>query len=306
MPSPVDIIIVSFNTRDLLHACLASVRAHAPQSRAIVVDNASADASADMVAAEFPEATLIRSPKNIGFGAANNLGIAAGDAPLLLFLNSDAELTAGALPALAAALDSDPRAVMAGPRLEGPDGAFQPSCRRIPNAWRYAWGLSGLAARFPWLRSLDTWYTEAEHRPGLCPGMLSGACFLARRDYLAAIGNFDPRLFLYEEETDLALPARKRGLRMRYVPSARVVHHGGASVDAGGLSAFSEFHMFRSRYLCFHKHYGPRHARLAHALDARILAASARRQARRGAEGTSAASLERCNAAYADYTALCR
>ncbi len=157
MSSGVDIIIVSFNTRELLRACLTSVRVNAPANQTIVVDNASTDGSPEMVAADFPEVQLICSPENVGFGAANNLGIAAGSSPYLLFLNSDAELTPGALPQLMAALDRDARAVMSGPRLEGPDGAFQASCRRIPNAWRYAWVLSGLGARVPWLRTLDTW-----------------------------------------------------------------------------------------------------------------------------------------------------
>lgn len=298
---PVDIVIVSFNTRELLRACLASVQAHAPGARAIVVDNDSHDGSPQMVAECFPAATLVRSPGNVGFGAANNLGLAQGDAPFVLFLNSDAELAPGALDALVAALEEDDRAVMAGPRLEWPGGAFQASCRRIPNAWRYAWTLSGLGARFPWLRPLDTWYTEAEHRPGLRPGMLSGACFLARRAYLAEIGGFDPRLFLYEEETDLAIPARRRGRHLRYVPAARVVHHGGASTGEKEVSALSEHHQFRSKYLVFHKHYGPAHARLAHRLDCWILSAAARRQARRAAPPTAQTSLDRCRAAWVEY-----
>lgn len=298
--TPVDIIIVSYNTRELLRACLASVQAHAPNAGCIVVDNASRDGSPEMVAADFPKVKLVRSPENVGFGGANNLGIAESKAPLLLFLNSDAELTPGALEKLVAVLDADPKCVIAGPRLEWPGGAFQPSCRRIPNAWRYAWSLSGLCARLPWVRPLDTWYSEAEHRAGLRPGMVSGACFLARRDYLREIGNFDSRLFLYEEETDLCIPARRRGLHLRYVPEARVLHHGGASTTGVELSAISEHHMFRSKYLVFHKHYGPGHAGLAHRFDVLLLAASARRQRRRGVN-TSQVSLDRARAAWADY-----
>ena len=302
--SPVDVVIVSFNTCALLRACLESVRLHAPAARGIVVDNASHDGSPEMVAAEFPEVTLIRSAENLGFGGANNLGIHAGSAPLLLFLNSDAALHAGAVSTLVAALEADPKAVMVGPRLENPDGSFQPSCRRIPNAWRYAWTLSGLAARLPGLRCLSTWYTEAEHRAGLRPGMVSGACFLARRDFLDQVGHFDPRLFLYEEETDLALPARALGLHVLFEPQARVLHHGGASTTGETMSAFSEEHMYRSKYLVFHKHYGPTHAWLAHALDRLILGASARRQRRRGAPPTAQASLDRCRVAYTNYKAL--
>jgi GT2 family glycosyltransferase len=163
--------------------------------------------------------------------------------------------------------------------------------------------LSGLGTRLPWVRCMDIWYSELEHADGLKPGMVSGACFLARRDYLASINNFDPRLFLYEEETDLALPARKRGLTTLYVPASRVIHHCGASTGEHVLSALSEHHLFRSKYLVFHKHYGAGHARLAHRLDVWVLSRAARRQACRGAD-TAANSLERCNAAWAEYESL--
>lgn len=300
----VDIVIVSFNTCALLRACLNSVCSHAPGARVFVVDNASHDGSGDMVAQEFPEVTLIRNAENLGFGGANNVGIRAGTSPLILLLNSDAELRPRALELLIAALDADPRAVMAGPQLENADGSFQPSCRRMPNAWRYAWSLSGLAARVPGLSCLHTWHTEAEHRAGLCPDMVSGACFLVRRDYIEGIGLFDPRLFLYEEETDLALPARRQGRRVVFVPEARVMHHGGASTTGGAMSAFSEQHMYRSKYLVFHKHYGAAHAWLAHRLDTLILGASARRQRRRGGPVPAAETMALCNAAYQEFKRL--
>lgn len=300
----VDIVVVSFNTCALLRECLASIRAYAPEACAIVVDNASQDGSPEMVSAEFPEVTIVKSEENLGFGGANNLGIRAGDAPHVLFLNSDAALYPNALGQLVAALEADPDAVMAGPRLEYADGSFQASCRRIPNAWRYAWSLSGLAARLPGLRCADTWYDEAEHRAGLRPGMVSGACFLARRDFLESVGLFDPRLFLYEEETDLALPARRRGKHCLYLPSARVLHHGGASTTGGTLSAFSEKHMYRSKYLVFHKHYGAWHAWLSHAMDRLILGASARRQRNRGGPAPAGEELTHCRAAYTEFKRL--
>lgn len=272
-----DIIIVSFNTRDLLRACLASVARHAalPSVRTIVVDNASTDGSPDMVRREFPEATLITLDENLGFGAANNRGIEAGDGGLLLFLNPDAELTEGAFETLVEYLEANPRCVIAGPKLTNPDGSFQPSCRRFPSFLRNIWCFSGMGARFPKrFRILQSWLNETEHRPGLKVDMVSGACFLARRDYLASIGNFDEHQFLYEEEMDISLPARAQALEVRYCRDAVVIHHGGASIQPETRSAFATHHLFRSKYYCFRKHYGLFTARATYWADCTLFGIS--------------------------------
>ncbi|NUM55445.1 MAG: glycosyltransferase family 2 protein [Candidatus Hydrogenedentes bacterium] len=274
----VDIVIVSFNTRDLLRACLASVMTAAEEVadvRAIVVDNASGDGSPDMVLGEFPSATLIALDENIGFGPANNRGVRAGNGAYLLFLNSDAELGAGALRALVAFLDDHPTCVAVGPRLEYPDGRFQLSCRRFPNLIRGFWNTAGLQRRFPRFRAMQTWLAEDEHTPGAKVDMVSGACFLIRRDYLDAIGGFDEHLFLYEEEMDVMLPARRRGLDVCFCPEARVIHHHGASSGERQASDTSLFHLYRSKYYTFRKHYGGAVAWLAFASDYAVFALSA-------------------------------
>ena len=128
MPPTVAIILVSWNTRELLRRALQSIRDHAALPvHVVVVDNASGDGSPKMVRAEFPEATVIVNPDNRGFGQANNQGFAASDEPLILLLNSDAELTPGALPALVDTLQRHPEAGAVGARLVFPDGRFQAS-----------------------------------------------------------------------------------------------------------------------------------------------------------------------------------
>jgi GT2 family glycosyltransferase len=266
----VDAVIVSFNTKELLRDCLASIRVHATpvEVHVTVVDNASRDGSPEMVAAEFPEVELVTLDENIGFGGGNNRGAERGDAPFILFLNSDAELREGALSTLAAVLEEDEGRVVVGPRLLNPDGSFQLSCRRFPSLLRNLWCFSGMVARFPdQFHGLQNWLTEEEHRDGIKVDMVSGACFLARRDYFESLGGFDENLFLYEEEMDISYPSRKRGLEVCYCAKAQVLHHGGASVDASEMSEFATRHMFRSKYYAFRKHHGHIYAWLCFAGD---------------------------------------
>jgi len=291
----VDVIIVSFNTVDLLRLCLKSV-ADAQQElagvRAIVVDNASHDGSPEMVTAEFPDARLIRLSENIGFGPGNNRGLAVATAELALLLNSDAQLTPGALSKLVAYLETHPKCVAVGPRLVFPDGSYQASCRRFPNPVRNFWNLSGLQARLSnRFRGLQNWLSESEHVSGISVDMVSGACFLVRRAYMESIGGFDENLFMYEEETDVFLPARRRGLEVGFCGDAVVIHGKGGSSEQGGLREFSLFHGCRSKYYCFRKHYGTWAARATFWSDCAVLGLSALIARLRGRQSLAAAKL---------------
>lgn len=261
----VDIVIVSFNGRELLRACLRSVAdtcADIQGVSVVVVDNASRDGSVEIVRDTFPDVTLIALDENIGFGPANNRGFDAGDAPAVLFLNSDAELTLGALQALLTHLDAHPRCAIVGPALVYPDGRFQPSCRRFPSPLRDSWCLTGMERRMAGrVRFLENWLSESEHRTAIEVDMVSGACFLVRRAYLDAVGKFDENLFLYEEEMDISFPARRLGWSVHYDHAAVVVHHHGGSSQGEPMKEVTQLHAFRSKYYCFRKHYGPIAAR---------------------------------------------
>ena len=299
----VDAVIVSFNTKQFLRDCLSSIRAYAApiKVRVTVADNASRDGSPQMVKSEFPEVDLLVLDENIGFGGANNRAFERGEAPFVLFLNSDAELRQGALAALTAALEEDERRIIAGPRLVNPDGSFQPSCRRFPSLLRNLWCFSGMEARLPGhFRGLRNWLTEGEHRDGITVDMVSGACFLARRSYLDSLGGFDEKLFLYEEEMDISYPGHKRGLEVCYCAKAQVLHHGGASVNASATSEFATQHMFRSKYYTFRKHHGRVYARLCFIADQAIFSLSSAFSRIRRRPSQAPEALRQCRRAWRD------
>lgn len=304
----VDIVIVSFNGRALLQACLESIAttcASIEDVSVFVVDNASQDGSPELVRTAYPEVHLIALDANVGFGAGNNRGFDAGSAPYVLFLNSDAELTPGALAALVAHMDRHPRCGIVGPALVYPDGRFQASCRRFPSPLRDSWCLSGMESRCGQrFRRLQNWLSEAEHLPCVEVDMVSGACFLVRREYLEAVGRFDENLFLYEEEMDISYPARRLGYVVHHVRDATVIHHHGGSSQGEPLKEFTQRHAFRSKYYCFRKHYGPAAAWAAFAANRVLFGVSALHNRLRGRHSPAATLARLAGDAYREACAL--
>jgi GT2 family glycosyltransferase len=264
-------VVVSYNTLEELRWCLASLRAHAAvRCEVVVVDNASADGSADAVENEFPEARLIRNRKNVGFSCANNQALREARAAYVLILNSDAELTPGALPALAALLDARPRLAAVGPRTLSADGTVQASFgpALTPLAeWRQRRLVRGVKRRDPVALAEVAARAGVEHEPE----WLSGSCLLARKAALDSIGGFDEGFFLYEEDVDLCLRLRRAGWNILFTPAAAVVHHLGRSTQADPARARLEYH--RSHLRFYRKHHGPA---LTAALRAFIGAGAAR------------------------------
>ena len=251
----VTVAVVSYNTRDDLRRCLASLRSHSGMPcQVVVVDNASADGSADMVEAEFPEARLVRNPENVGFSRANNQALREATAPYALMLNSDAELTPGALPALAALLDARPRLGAVGPRTLSPDGtvqvSFGPALTPVAE-WRQCRLVRGVKGRRPAALAEAAARASVEH----APDWLSGSCLLARKEALDAVGGFDEGFFLYEEDVDLCLRLRRAGWGLLFTPAAEVVHHLGRSTEADPARARLEYHRAHLRF--YGKHNGP-------------------------------------------------
>ena len=200
------VIIVSYNTRDILRRCLQSLYA-AIGSRAIeviVVENASRDASADMVEQEFPHAQLVRSVANLGFAAANNVGFKLAQGHYVILLNPDAEVASGALDNAIRCMEASPRIGLAGGRLVDFDGRDQPSARRFPSLLNEVLVISGLAARFPQSRLFGRFdRTWADPGQAAQVDWVPGAFAIIRHDALRAVGPFDERFFLYYEEVDL-------------------------------------------------------------------------------------------------------
>lgn len=226
----VDAIVVSFNTRELLRASLASLRASRyPVDRVFVVDNASVDGSAQMVTAEFPDVVLMEMPANLGFARANNAAFELCEADTLLLLNSDAALSVDALGALMAELTADERVGAAGPVLVGDDGRVQyEGGRRDPTILGEFGNISHLNTRLP--RSVFGCYlmNDWDHRSTRDVDVLSGACMLIRRSALGGRLLRDD-FFMYGEDVELCQRLRAGGWRMRYVGNAEVSHRGAAA-----------------------------------------------------------------------------
>jgi N-acetylglucosaminyl-diphospho-decaprenol L-rhamnosyltransferase len=249
---PATALVVSYEAREDLLRCLASLRDQAGEGLpVVVVDNASADGSAAAARAAFPAATVVESPTNVGFGAANNLGLREVRTEAVLLLNPDAELRPGALRHLLGVLEQRPAVVAVGPRTLNDDGTPQVSFGprlTLASEWRQRRLVRGVRAREPWALAAAE---RLQSRPA-APAWLSGSCLLARRAALEAVGGFDEGFFLYEEDVDLGYRLRAAGGELAFEPSAVVVHRLGRSMARDPGRARREYH--RSHLRLYRKH----------------------------------------------------
>lgn len=256
----VAIIVVTFNAREDVLACLQSVHAN-PPARAwtlVVVDNQSTDGTADAVAAAWPGVRLVRLPENIGFAAANNIGIRATAEPFVLLLNSDTVVSAGQLEALCVALEAEPTAAVAGPCLIDGEGRQELSYgpmisplgepRQKVRARLLAGGPTRLQARL-----------AADMRRRQFVDWVSGACLLVRRAAAEQVGLLDERYFMYCEDVDFCAAIRAAGHRILYAPDVEVTHLRGRS-RATAESVTSR--RYRDSQLAFYRKHHPRWARM--------------------------------------------
>jgi GT2 family glycosyltransferase len=265
-PYDASVVIVSFNTRDLLRECLGLVQREADGLRieALIVDNNSSDGSAEMVEKEFPDFRIIRSAINLGFGAANNLAIQSARGRYLILLNSDAFLRPGALKLAVQHMEQQPKAALGGARLLSHDGSFQPSARMFPNIVTDTFVLTGLAAKFPNSRIFGYFdRTWADPSQPCQADWVPGAFSIIRADVLGKVGLFDPQFFLYGEEVDLCRRIKNAGYEIWYWPDISVLHIGGESsrqikdlaLSSSGSTQLVLWRM-RSTLLYYRKHYG--------------------------------------------------
>jgi hypothetical protein len=249
------VVVVSFEAREALLAALDSLRAHAPiPTETVVVDNASTDGSVDAVRAAHPEALVIANRENGGFACACNQGWRASAAPHVLFLNPDAEVAPGALEALLRVLEGRPEVGAVAPRTRSADGTIQVSTGpdlTLASEWAQRRLVRGVARRDP--RAVAE--AEARHAREHEPDWVSGACLLVRREALEAVGGFDERFFLYEEDADLCRRLRLAGWRIVFTPGAEVRHRLGHSMAKAPRRARLEYQ--RSHVLYYRRHNGP-------------------------------------------------
>ena len=227
------IIIVNWNVRDLVRKCLLSVRREmlaAPDDyEIIVIDNASADGSAGMLRAEFPDVILIESAVNLGFGAGCNQGYRVAKGEFILLLNPDAEVIDHSVDSMLEVMAARPRAGILGPRLVHEDGAFQPaSGGALPTLANTAWNYLFLKEMLPRSVAPAELFLEGDPQ-GLVPvGWVSGASMLVRREAVGA-EIFDESFFMYGEDMDVCDRVRREGWEVLYASAISVVHHHGRS-----------------------------------------------------------------------------
>jgi len=217
-------VVVAHNAAPWIERSLESLRGTGAEM--IVVDNASTDGTREIVREKFPEAQLVEE-ENRGFGAGNNAGMRVATGRYFLLLNPDAWLTDGALEKLVDELESDASIGVVGPRLRNLDGSVQPSIRGFPTLWRLVTQYTLLNRLAPHSRLLNDFYDGGRDLDRTQDvEFLRGACLLVRREALEDVGPFDEAFFMFAEEADWCLRARRRGWRTVYVPRAEAVHVG--------------------------------------------------------------------------------
>jgi GT2 family glycosyltransferase len=280
------ILIVNWNVRDLLRACLLSLQAHPStqhEQRILVVDNASTDGSVDMLRAEFPHLHVIANATNRGFTGGNNDGLklleerfrqerqekdgvslhpSPSSLHYVLLLNPDTEVTAGALDAMLAYADAHEDVAVVGPQLRYGDGSLQSSRRRFPT-------LTTTLLESTWLQKLTPKSVIAHYHADDLPldqpcdvDWVVGAAMLVRFQAVYKVGRLDEKnFFMYSEEVDWCKRIKDAGWRVVWLPQAVVIHHEGKSSNQVSTQRMIHFNTSKVRYL--RKHQGETKATLA-------------------------------------------
>jgi len=254
----VSIIIVNWNTRDILRDCLESVYVCTKDIafEVIVIDNASSDGSADMAKREFPQVRLVENSENKGFAAANNQGMRLARGRYVLLLNSDTVVLDAAIQRAVGFADSHPEAGVVGCRVLNADRSLQPTCFMFPSVlnillWTtYVYKLFS-RSRF-WGRERMTWWNRDDVRE---VDVVTGCFMLVRREAIERVGPMDEQFFMYAEEADWCYRFSRAGYKRLFMPDAQIIHLGGASSDQIKPRMIAQWR--KSTLLYFRKHKGP-------------------------------------------------
>jgi GT2 family glycosyltransferase len=253
----VAILIVGWNSRELLGPCLDSIRAmDPPRTRQVVlIDNASSDDTVSFVRQQYPEVELIANKENAGFARGNNQGMAVARGRMVLLLNPDTEVRPDAIPSLLDFLERHPEVGVCGPKLLYPDGRLQPNGRRFPTLASQLLVATGLRQLSPAAYDMRYQWGRTDFDREADVDEVSGACLMVRREVVEQVGGMDEHLFMYYEEVDWCYRIKRAGWKVAYVPRAEVVHHIAQSVNKAGFRAYRAFHTSQYRY--FRKHFPP-------------------------------------------------
>jgi GT2 family glycosyltransferase len=245
----INVVVVSYNTRELLLECLASIIESAGGMiiELIVVDNASEDGSIEAVSERHPDIRVIANATNVGFGAACNQAIRATSLPYVLLINSDARLTPEAFRALYDCLQSNPRCGAAGCGLIDAEGRELINTRRFLTAFNQAFELVGIRSSRTRRPRLD------ENLRDCSIDWIDGACLFLRREALDEVGLFDERFFMYSEDEDLCRRLRLAGWSVCFSAAGTVIHHGGASSARERVDMLCQFYLSQMLFLSKHR-----------------------------------------------------
>ena len=247
------IVIVNWNTRDLLEHCLGSIFDNPPEGlfEVFVVDNASSDGSPSIVRDRYPQVHLIENRENVGFARANNQAIRLASGRWIMLLNPDTEIKPDAFNVLVRFLEEHPKAGAVAPRIFNPDGSLQFSCSPAPSLMREAQRL----LHWPGIRpdgyyAMQLWDSSMPHPVDV----MLGACILFRMQSLVEVGLMDEDYFMYTEEVDLCTRLKKANWELFWVPEAQIIHYGGQSTQQIAQEMF--LRLYESKLTYFRKHRG--------------------------------------------------
>lgn len=263
---PLTVIVVSYNTREMTLACLASLRAETrTPHELIVVDNASTDGSAAAIAAAFPEAILMAETKNHGFARANNLAARRARGEHLLLLNPDTVVLDGAVDRLLEFALAKPEAKIWGGRTLHGDGSLNPtSCWRRMTLWNLFCRTAGLTALFPRSEIFNSEIFGGWARDSVrAVDIVTGCLLMIRRDFWEQLDGFDPAFFMYAEEADLCLRAKALAADPHITPDATIIHYQGAS---SATKSGKMVRMLTGKIMLIDRHFPPWQRPIARAL----------------------------------------
>ncbi|MHC4518631.1 MAG: glycosyltransferase family 2 protein [Planctomycetota bacterium] len=256
------IVIVNYNTKTLLRSCLESIYTGANGTRfdVRVADNNSHDGSVGMLRSDFPQVKVMENDSNLGFSKANNKLIAQTDADYILLLNPDTFVVGDAIGRVMKYMEARREVGICGCRVLNTDRTVQLACRRsIPTPKVAFFHLSGLSKLFPNSKTVAKYnltYLDPDQPHEV--GAVSGAFLMIRREAINDIGLLDERFFMYGEELDWCLRAKRAGWSVVYYPEAEIIHHKGKSTRQNSRKATLEF--YRAMYLFHKKHFAKDHS----------------------------------------------
>lgn len=248
------IIIVSWNVKELLNACLISIFRYLKdfEYEVIVVDNDSNDGTLDMIKTNYPQVNLLANKKNIGFGAANNLAMKMAKGEYILFLNDDTKFINSNFSKLFNYFEEDNKLGMLGCKLLNPDKSIQKSVRRFPTLLDQIVIMTKLHNFFPKLISKYLW-ENFDYNKKQEVDQVMGSFMLTKNEILGKVGSFDKRFFLWFEEVDLEKRIKKAGYKILYTPEFEIVHHKESSfIQLNRLKAQLNFNKSLLKYFIKH------------------------------------------------------